>query len=76
MVTDLGEPTAVVNWTDPQATDNSRQTPTVTCSTKSGSQFGIGETKVICQAVDRSGNKATCMFTVKIEGNDNFNKFK
>ena len=60
----------MVTWSDLQATDNSGQDPAVTCSTESGSQFGIGETEVICQAVDPSGNQATCMFTVKIAGND------
>ena len=64
------QPTAVVSWNDLQATDNSGQSPTVTCSIGSGSHFGIGETEVICQAVDPSGNQATCMFTVKIAGNE------
>ena len=76
-VTDFGQPTAVVTWNDLQATDNSGQSPTVTCSTGSGSQFGIGETKVICQAVDPSENQAVCTFTVNIEGNNIlfFNEF-
>ena len=60
----------MVTWSDLQATDNSGQGPTVTCSTGSGSQFGIGETKVDCKAVDPFGNKAMCAFTVKIEGNN------
>ena len=51
--------------------DNSGQIPTMTCDAESGSQFEIGETKVTCQAVDPTGNQATCMFIVKIEGNDN-----
>ena len=67
--TNLGKSTAVVNWTNPIATDNSRQHPTVTCEAESGSQFGIGETKVICEAVDVAGNRATCVFTVNIQGN-------
>ena len=70
MVTDFGQPTAVVTWSDLQATDNSGQSPTVTCSTGSGSRFGIGETEVICKIVDPSGNQAMCAFTVKIEGNE------
>ena len=70
IATAFKQPTAVVTWSDIQAADNSGQSPTVTCSTESGSQFGIGETDVICQAVDPSGNQATCMFTVKIEGNE------
>ena len=63
---------ATVVWTDPQVTDNSGQIPTITCDAKSGSQFRIGETEVIYQAVDPAGNLATCTFTVKIEGNGNW----
>ena len=59
----------MVTWNDLQTTDNSGQSPIVTCNTESGSLFEIGKTEVICQAVDPSGNQAMCMFTVKIEGN-------
>ena len=59
---------ASVVYTDPQATDNSGQIPTITCDAESGSQFWIGETEVTCQAVDPTGNQATCTFTVKIKG--------
>ena len=63
---------ATVVWTDPQVTDNSNETTTISCDIESGSSFGIGETEVICQAVDLAGNQATCTFTVKIEGNGNW----
>ena len=43
--TNLGQPTAVVNWSDLEANDNSRQNPTVTCSAESGNQFGIEKKK-------------------------------
>ena len=66
--TGLGLPTAVVNWTNPKVTDNSKTKPTVTCSVESGSKFEIGETEVICQAIDPAGNRATCVFTINIEG--------
>ena len=66
-----GQAHAAVVWTEPQVTDNSGQIPTITCDANSGSQFGIGETEVICRAVDSTGNQATCTFTVKIEGNAN-----
>ena len=56
-------------WTDPQVTDNSGQMPTITCDAVSESQFTIGKNEVTCQAVDPTGNQATCSFTVKIEGN-------
>ena len=55
---------ASVSWTDPQVTDNSGQIPTIVCDVESGSQFGIDETEVTCQAVDPTGNRATCTFTV------------
>ena len=63
---------ASVIWNDPQVTDNSGQIPTITCDADSGSQFRIGETEVVCQAVDPTGNQATCTFSVKIEGNGNW----
>ena len=63
---------AFVSWTDPQVTDNSGQIPTITCDAVSGNQFGIGETGVTCQAVDPTGNQATCTFTVNVKGNDNW----
>ena len=59
---------ATVIWNDLQVTDNSGQIPTITCDAESGSQFRIGETEVTCQAVDPTGNQATCSFTVKVEG--------
>ena len=61
----------MVTWSDLQATDNSGQSPTVTCSTGSGSYFEIGITEVTCQAVDPYGNQAMCLFIVKIEGDEN-----
>ena len=67
--TDQGQALTTVVWTDPQVTDNSGRIPTTTCDTESGSQFGIGETEVTCQAVDSTGNQAMCMFTVEIKGN-------
>ena len=61
----------VVNWTNPQATDNSRQSATVNCNPGSGSEFVIGATTVICKAINPSGNEATCGFTVLVIGNPN-----
>ena len=70
LVTSSGQPTAVVFWTNPEARDNSEETPTVTCSVESGSEFRIGENEVICDALDASGNQATCSFHVTMEGNN------
>ena len=69
--TDFNQSFAVVSWTNIEATDNSGQTPTVTCSTKSRRRFGIGATEVICQAIDQYENQATCSFTVHVKGNNN-----
>ena len=59
---------ATVIWNDLQVTDNSGEIPTMTCDADSGSHFKIGESDVTCQAVDPTGNQATCSFTVKVEG--------
>ena len=67
-VTDFGQSTTVVNWNDLQATDNSGQQPTVTCSVESGSRFELGETEVNCQAADFRKNQAACVFTVEVKG--------
>ena len=66
--TDPSQAYATVVWTDPQVTDNSGQISTIICDIKSGSQFRIGETEVICQAVDSTGNQENCTFTVKVKG--------
>ena len=70
--TGFGQPTAIVVWDDLQATDSSGKQFTVTCSVESGSQFGIGETEVVCQAVDPSKNQETCVFTVEVKGKKPF----
>ena len=66
--TDFNKPTAMVVWTDPVSTDNSEQTPIVTCNAESGNHFKIGETEVVCQAVDQAGNLETCSFTIDVVG--------
>ena len=66
--TDHGKPTAMVTWEPPVASDNSRETPNITCDPASGSNFTIGQIVVNCEAMDTSGNKATCNFSVKVSG--------
>lgn len=66
--TDDGQPTSMVVWKGPLATDNSDITPNVTCQPPSGSNFKIGQTDVICKATDRSGNNASCSFQVDMAG--------
>ena len=68
IATGLNQPTALVAWTDPVATDNSHLTPNVTCSAENGSQFEIGETEVKCKALDEAGNQANCSFIVDVVG--------
>ena len=65
--TDLGKPTAVVEWEAPNATDNSG-VANVSCIPPAGSNFNIGQTGVQCKAVDSSGNKAKCGFNVTVNG--------
>ena len=40
----------------------------VTCEPMSGSTLEIGETEVVCTAVDENWNEATCVFYVHIAG--------
>ena len=64
-----GLSTALVVWTELQATDNSGELTNITCNVKSGGQFEIGETEVVCKARDPSGNGAVCSFNIEIKGN-------
>ena len=66
--TDHGKPTAMVIWKPLVASDNSRETINVTCDQASGSNFTIGKIVVTCEAMDTSGKKATCNFTVRVSG--------
>jgi len=56
---------AVVSYPPPTATDNCPDV-TVNCAPPSGSNFPTGTTTVVCVAVDKSGNKDTCGFTVTV----------
>ncbi|XP_044165691.1 low-density lipoprotein receptor-related protein 4-like isoform X3 [Acropora millepora] len=57
---------ALVNWTNPVATDNSGLTPKVTSNFQSPQTFSQGNHVITYTAEDKSGNKATCTFTVKV----------
>ena len=63
-----GKPTAMVTWEPPVASDNSGEHPNVICDPASGSEFTIGHGVVTCEAVDSSGNKATCSFQIGVIG--------
>ena len=60
----------MVSWTNPSATDNTGDAPTIVCTPQSGSNFMIGTQDVTCTATDAAGNKATpdCIFEVAITG--------
>lgn len=57
---------ALVNWTEPVATDNSGVTPTVTSNHHSPKRFNEGSHLIIYTAVDLSGNSVTCSFTINV----------
>ena len=59
---------ATVFWIGPEATDNSKERPTVTCSVEPGNKFKMDQTDVLCEARDSSGNVAECTFTVDVKG--------
>ena len=63
---DPGQPSAVVNYAAPIASDNCGP-PTVTCVPPSGSLFPVNvTTPVTCTAVDGVGNDMDCTFNVTV----------
>ena len=64
--TDLGKPTAVVQWIPPYAYDDSPVT--LTSNWYPGWSFPIGVTTVVYTAMDASGNEAKVSFTVTVKG--------
>ena len=63
-----GRSSAEVVWQDPAVADNSGDILQVSCDPKSGSNFTIGQTRVICEVVDESGNRAECFFQINVTG--------
>ena len=64
--------TALVNWTEPVATDNSGVEPNVMSNYQSPQRFSQGIHVITYTAVDQSGNNATCTFQVEVLGNQIF----
>jgi uncharacterized repeat protein (TIGR01451 family) len=64
-----GSCTAPATFALPTFTDNCDPNPGVTCTPASGSQFVIGTTMVNCLAVDASGNRGHCSFSVTVVQN-------
>ncbi|XP_072036584.1 hyalin-like isoform X3 [Amphiura filiformis] len=65
--TDHGQPTAMIEWLEPVATDNSGGSPTVICDHQSGTKFAIGQVLVTCTASDGYGNSKNCTFNVDVK---------
>ena len=65
----------MTTWPEPTATDNSGEIPTVTRSHVPGDRFPVGATEITYEFRDRSGNTATCIFTITI-GNPIVFEFK
>ena len=65
-----GRFSALVNWTNLVATDNSGLTPKLTSNYQSPHRFSRGTHVITYTAVDQSGNKATCTFIVKVTGTE------
>ncbi|XP_072041468.1 hyalin-like [Amphiura filiformis] len=65
--TDPGQPTAMIEWQGPIATDNSGFNPTVMCDPASGTDFLIGKINVTCTALDGFGNVNKCSFYVDVK---------
>jgi hypothetical protein len=68
LVADLGQCSALVNYT--VSLRDIDTNATMTCTPASGSIFPVGVTTVVCTAADTSGNLATNSFTVTIEDHE------
>lgn len=62
-----GQTSTIVNYPPPVVTDN-LPGATASCAPPSGSSFPVGITTVTCTATDTSGNRATCGFTITVNG--------
>jgi len=56
---------AVVNYSV-SATDDCTPSPRLRCSPMSGTVFPVGDTRVLCEAADGSGNVDRCVFVVTV----------
>ena len=66
--TDEGTPTAMVIWESPTVFDNTGNVSDVQCYPQSGTKFAIGQTIVMCEAVDGSGNVGVCSIQINVTG--------
>ncbi|XP_033625680.1 serine-rich adhesin for platelets-like [Asterias rubens] len=63
-----GSSSATVTWSEPTATDNSGQQPTLSRTHTPGSSFTVGYTAVVYTFRDATGNQASCTFLVHVIG--------
>ena len=63
---------ALVNWTEPVAIDNSGIAPTVTFNYQPPQRFSQGSHVITYTAADQSGNEATCNLTIRVIGDKIF----
>ena len=57
---------ANVSWSL-TVSDDAASEPEVTCLPERNSSFEIGETRVVCEALDISGNVGKCSFNVFVQ---------
>lgn len=76
MVTiELGTPTAVVDFSEPSASDLSGDV-VVSSDCQSGDNYPVGVTNCVFIFSDSSGNSAQCPFTIEVmTGTDTFEAF-
>ena len=64
--TDSCEDSAVVSWSDPEATDNSGTTVMTYPPVRSPVNLTVGLYEIFYTAADKSGNTANCSFVVQV----------
>ena len=57
---------ARVAWVEPMFKDNYDDQPIISANKVPGTQFPYGKSKVMYEALDKSGNVATCQFYVSV----------
>ncbi|XP_038068995.1 mucin-17-like isoform X23 [Patiria miniata] len=60
----------LASWTEPTATDNSGEPPSVTKTHEPGTEFSDGNTTVAYTFTDAAGNQANCSFVVNVVADD------
>ena len=66
--TTVNSSSLTITWIDPIATDNTINSPPVSCYPSSGSSFYIGRTEVTCSVFDGFNNVSDCVFVVTVQG--------